>query len=75
MKQYYNGINRGSFVASMVSLFNIDNGEYNHSEMIHKLSICPTKLTNCVEKTQYMLLLEEIYNYRRREKIYFRLRK
>lgn len=69
-KPYYDGFNRSVFVASLISLFKNEN--YNHAEMIAKLAQQPSVITHCTNVTQYKLLLEEIYNYRRRDKVNLR---
>lgn len=65
-KPYYDGYNRSSFVRSLITLFK--NKNYVHNEMISKLSKNPTSLIHCANVTQYKLLLEEIYNFRRHDK-------
>jgi hypothetical protein len=69
-KPYYDGYNRAVFVAALISLFKNEN--YVHAEMISKLANQPSALTHCSNTTQYKLLLEDIYNYRRREKLNLR---
>ena len=54
--------------------------EYNHfknenfefTEFLAKLKQQPTTLQDCTNVSQYKSLIEEIYNYRRREKINLR---
>jgi len=69
-KDFYSGFSRTVFVRTMLSLFK--NSNYIQSEMIHKLSLAPTKLVHCTSVNQYLLLLEEIYNYRLRNKVNLR---
>ena len=69
-KQYYPSYNRTVFVRTMITMFKTPN--YNHSEMISKLSISPTKMVDCISANQYKLLLEDIYNFRRRNKVNLR---
>lgn len=69
-KPYYDGFNRSIFVSSLIGLFKNEN--YNHAEMISKVANNPTSLQHCSNVTQYKLLLEEIYNFRRREKVNLR---
>lgn len=69
-KPYYDGFNRSVFVSALIGIFKNEN--YNHTEMIGKLSNQPSSLTHCTNVTQYKLLIEDIYNYRRREKISLR---
>lgn len=69
-KPYYDGYNRSVFVAALIGIFQNEN--YNHAEMISKLSQQPSSLTHCTNVTQYKLLIEEIYNHRRRDKVNLR---
>lgn len=71
-KPYFNEFSSGLFVSSMLPLFT--NKQYNHKEMIHKLSVCPIKLYPCRDVGQYRLLLEDIYNHKRQKenKVSFR---
>jgi len=69
-KPYYDGFNRNVFVASMIGMFKHQN--YNHSQMIQKVKNNPTALTHCSNVTQYKILIEEIYNFRSREKVSLR---
>jgi hypothetical protein len=66
----YDGFTRRTFVATMISLFK--NPSYNNEEMVVKLAHNPSQLTDCTTVSQYKLLLEDIYNFRRREKVNLR---
>lgn len=66
----YKGFTRRTFVATMISLFK--NPNYNHDELINKLSHNPTQLVDCTTVGQYKLVLEDIYNFRRRDKVNLR---
>jgi len=67
IKQYYDGYKRRSFVFAMMQLFN--NDEYNHAEFLHKLSFQSLRLVDCTTVKQYISLVEDIYNYHRKDKI------
>lgn len=69
-KPYYDGYNRSVFVAAMIGLLKHEN--YNHSQMIGKLANNPSVLVHCTNVTQYKILLEEIYNFRSRDKVSLR---
>lgn len=69
-KPYYDGYNRATFVRTLITLFKNEN--YTHAEMISKLANNPSSLTHCANVTQYKFLLEDIYNFRRREKVNLR---
>lgn len=70
MKQYYDGFNRSSFVRAMVGIFRKE--EYSHSKMISKLAANPTVMQHCANVTQYKIMVEDIFNFRSREKVNLR---
>tara|TARA_R110000803_G_scaffold132256_1_gene199458 strand:+ start:726 stop:1448 length:723 start_codon:yes stop_codon:yes gene_type:complete len=61
--EYYEGYKRRSFVYAMLDLF--DNDDYNHAEFLNKLSFQSVKLQDCTTIDQYLVLIEEIYNFKR----------
>lgn len=67
---YYPSYRRRSFVYAMLGLFK--NKNFDFTEFLHKLKLQPTAMVDCTNITQYVSLIEEIYNYRRREKINLR---
>ena len=58
------------FVFALIRLFKNSNFEF--TEFLQKLKTQPTALQVCNDVNQYVSLIEEIYNYRRREKINLR---
>lgn len=70
IEPYYKGWHRRSFMLAILGMFKNEN--FVFSEFIAKLKMQPTTLQDCVNTTQYKLLIEEIYNYRRKEKINLR---
>jgi len=70
IEPYYTGIRRRSFIYTMMTLFKNDNFEF--TEFLQKLKLQPTALQDCTNATNYKILIEEIYNYRRREKVNLR---
>lgn len=70
IEPYYKGYLRRSFIIALVSMFKNENFEF--TEFIAKLKQQPTTMQDCTSTTQYKVLIEEIYNYRRREKINLR---
>jgi hypothetical protein len=70
IEPYYKGFMRRSFIYAMITLFKNENFEF--TEFLAKLKQQPTTLQDCTSVTQYKVLIEEIYNYRRREKINLR---
>lgn len=69
-KPYFKGYTRRVFVSTMLGLFKHPN--YNHDEMIAKLKLQPGALYVCNTNGDYKILLETIYNYRRRDKVNLR---
>ena len=70
MKPYYDGFNRNTFVRAMIGIFKID--YFNHAKLLERLNANPTALQHCANVTQYKLLVEDIYNFRSREKVSLR---
>jgi hypothetical protein len=66
IEPYYSGVKRRSFIYTMISL--LKNPNFEFTEFLQKLKLQPTALIDCTNVTQYKSLIEEIYNYRRREK-------
>ena len=63
--------NSNVFVTTMIGLFK--KPAYDHDEFLMKLSMNSTVLQPCINVSQYMILIEEIYNFKRRNKINLRL--
>lgn len=70
IKSYYSGYSRSAFVGTMITLFQNDNFDFN--EFMHKLRLQPTALVDCANRDQYRTLIEDIYNYRNRNKVNLR---
>ena len=70
IKPYYTGYNKSTFVGTMIVLFN--NPAFDYSEFMHKVRIQPKALVDCANRQQQRLLIEEIYNYKSRNKINLR---
>lgn len=68
--QFYIGYKRRSYVYAMLQLFKNENFEF--TEFLQKLKTQPTALCDCTSTETYIALIEEIYNYRRREKVNLR---
>ena len=69
-KDVYDGFKRRSFVYAMLYLF--DKPQFEFTEFLQKVKLQPSALTDCSDAKQYISLIEEIYNYRRREKVNLR---
>jgi hypothetical protein len=68
--EYYKGYNRRAFVITMIGL--LSNKNFSFNEFISKLKLQPLSLIDLPSVEAYKSLIEEIYNYRRREKINLR---
>jgi hypothetical protein len=54
----------------MISLLRNNNFEF--TEFLQKLKLQPTALQDCATVNNYKVLIEEIYNYRRKDKVNLR---
>jgi hypothetical protein len=70
IQPYYSNYNRSIFVLTLLTLFQNDNFDFN--EFMHKLRLQPTALVDCSNREQYKTLIEDIYNFRSRNKINLR---
>lgn len=70
LSEFYTGYKRRSFVFAMINV--LDKKDFSIFELIKKLKIQPTALVDCVNVSQYVLLIEDIYNYKRRNKLNLR---
>jgi len=70
IKPYYEGFNRPSFVRAMCGVLKVV--DYNHTVFLQRLNSQPNALQHCTTVMQYRLMIEDIYNYRSREKVSLR---
>lgn len=70
LKDIYDGFKRRSFIFAILYL--LTKTEFDFLEFLQKVKNQPNALVNCSDTKQYVLLIEEIYNYRRRNKINLR---
>jgi len=70
IEPYYKGFLRRSFIYALIGMFK--NEIFEFTEFLAKLKQQPTTMQDCTSITQYKVLIEEIYNYRRREKVNLR---
>jgi hypothetical protein len=70
IKPYYHNYTRSTFVGTMLGLFLNDRFDFN--EFMHKVRLQPTALVDCANREQYKTLIEDIYNYRSRNKVSLR---
>ena len=68
--QYYAGFKRRVFINAILQLFK--KPQFEFMEFLNKLRLNPSALTDCATVSQYITLIEEIYNYRRRDKVNLR---
>mgnify|MGYP003632492837 FL=1 len=68
IEPFYDGYNRISFVNALMSI--LKNKEFNFETFLKKLQI--KKLDHCVNVTEYKSSIEDIYNYKNREKVNLR---
>jgi hypothetical protein len=66
MKQFYDGYNRAIFVRAVSSLMQKPN--FNVDYFIEKLARCSSMFGHRQSIGEYIVLIEEIYNYRKRHK-------
>jgi hypothetical protein len=67
---FFKKYNDLTFCLTLLSIFEQPN--YQHDRMLKKLKVLPSALKPCKTQKQYQDLLEEIYNYKSREKFTFR---
>lgn len=70
IKPFYNGFNRRAFVTAMAGIFRIQ--EYSHTKFLERLKSNPSMIKDCSNVGQYKIMIEEIYNFRSREKLSLR---
>lgn len=69
-RPFFSKFNDNTFVITLLYLFKHPN--YNHLEMIKKLKVQPTAISGCKTQNQYVIMLEEIYNFKRKGKVSLR---
>jgi len=67
---YYDGYDRTIFVRAFIPL--LSNDKFDFNEFMHKLRLQPSALVDCVNSEQYRTVIEDIYNWRSRNKISFK---
>ena len=70
IEPFYSGWKRRVFIFAMLKMFK--NPNFDFTEFLQKLKQQQTALVDCVDVQQYTSLIEDIYNYRRREKVNLR---
>lgn len=70
LKSYFADYNHSVFVGTMITLFYNQNFDFN--EFLHKVCIQPSKLVICANRDQMKIVIEDIYNYKSRNKVNLR---
>jgi hypothetical protein len=70
VKPFYSGYARQGFVLALLSV--LKNPNFSFAGFLRKLELQPTALKDCAKVSGYIALIEEIYNYHRKEKINLR---
>jgi 3-isopropylmalate dehydratase small subunit len=70
IKPYYSNYNRSSFVQTMMGLLQKETFDFN--DFMHKIRLQPTAMVDCANREQYKTLIEDIYNYKSRNKVSLR---
>jgi hypothetical protein len=70
IKSFFINYNSRSFVGTMMILF--QNKSFDFNEFMHKIRLQPTALKICATSDQYKTLIEDIYNYKSRNKVNLR---
>ena len=66
----YDGYKKANFILAMIQLMR--KPQFEFTEFIAKLRLQPSAMMDCQHVSQYVSLIEEIYNYRRRDKVNLR---
>lgn len=69
VKDFYLGYKRRYFVLTMIRLFN--HKDYVHAEFLSRLRYQRDRLYDMTSVNSYLRIIEDIYNYRRSEKVSF----
>lgn len=64
IEPYYKGFKRRCFIAAMITCFRHE--QYNHEDFIAKLAYQSSKLVDCTTVQQYLRIIDEIYNFKRK---------
>lgn len=64
IEPYYKGFKRRCFIAALITCFKHE--QYDHEDFIAKLSYQSSKLVDCTNVQQYLRIIDEIYNFKRK---------
>ena len=65
LEPYFDGYNRSIFVRALIKIF-VNKPEFVFSEFLHKVKLRPQMIYKCGTVDSYLMMIEELYNYRRR---------
>jgi hypothetical protein len=66
-EQHFKGFNDLTFCLTLMNIFKHPN--YDHERMMNRLEAQPNSLTPCKNQKQYHEMIEQIYNYKSRNKL------
>lgn len=70
IEPYFDGYKQTKFIGAILII--LKNPNFSFTEFLQKLKQQPMSLMKCAQIEQYKTLIEDIYNYRRREKVNLR---
>ena len=70
LRQYFDRYNDTTFVQALIKL--MKNEDFSFSKFVSKVAMQPTSLVPCRSVSAYLALIEDIYNYKSREKVLLR---
>lgn len=65
IEKYYKGFKRRGFVLAMINV--LKNKDFDFDEFMQKLDYQSSKMVDCTTTKQYIFIIEEIYNYKRKQ--------
>lgn len=63
VEPFYSGFKRRSFIFALIHVISTEG--FDFEEFIQKLSYQSSKMVHCTNKSQYLRIIEDIYNYKR----------
>lgn len=73
LKPYFEkGYNKSIFVRAMIKVLSTKSDVFHFDEFLHKVHMRPKSIFMCGTVDQYIQMIEDIYNYRRSEKVNLR---
>ena len=73
LKPYFEkGYNKSIFVRSIIKLLSTKSKDFDFDQFIHKVKLRPSMIHLCGSVDQYIEMIENIYNYKRSDKVNLR---